>query len=64
MLDDFVLRLGGPRLERTTTEEGWITAPVAVGGDGQWTPTSSPVIFAKLERVVEGPPEGRASITC
>jgi hypothetical protein len=34
VLDDFVLRLGGPDLERTTTQDGRVTEPVTVRGDG------------------------------
>jgi hypothetical protein len=52
VLDNFVQRLGGPDLERTVTEDGWVTAPIAVPGDGQWTPTQLPVIVAKLTRVL------------
>jgi hypothetical protein len=51
-LDDFVQRLGGPDLERTVTENGWVTAPITVRGDGEWTPTEMPVIVAKLTRVL------------
>jgi len=52
VLDDFVRRLGGPDLERSGTDAGWITAPTHVRGDGVWTPTKLPVCVAKLKRVV------------
>lgn len=53
VLDDFVRRLGGPDLERSGTDAGWITGPTHVRGDGVWTPTKLPVCVAKLRRVVE-----------
>ena len=52
VLDDFVLRLGGPDLERTGTSAAWITAPINLRGDGVWTPTKLPVSVAKLKRLV------------
>ena len=52
VLDDFVRRLGGPDLERSGTDAGWITAPTHVRGDDVWTPAKLPVCVAKLKRVV------------
>jgi hypothetical protein len=50
MLDRFLSRLIGPALQRSSAPHGWITAPVAIAGDGTWSATTTDVSFAKLVR--------------
>jgi hypothetical protein len=49
-LERFLERLIGVDVERTSTADGWITAPVELASDGVWSLSQTRVSFAKLIR--------------
>lgn len=48
MLDDFIFRLARGPVDRSGSDDEWITPAIAVAGDGTILPASTPVFIAKM----------------